>query len=274
MSSSKFTSTAFIGLTTLTIIGSAAGLALIWPHAVSAAKHKSAVLVGEAAAANAPEAAADYQLAAWLDSSNAAAWLGLARTKLAAGQPAGALQALEQAGQGSEAGILRIKTLMELGRTSEAADRAVALTGPGHSPVEITLAALAYAQAGRQSEIPALIPLVAAPEALQRIARVQAGELPLASELYASGLPESSRTLLLKLRPSFERNLLLGRIYAARHTPAGLASATGYLASAAVMNPADVATHRLLAQVYAERNLAAESSKQSALARKLQAGRP
>src|SRR6185369_9119784 len=191
------TQTAFFALSCLTLVSAASALALIWNPAhtavASTAKSQAARLIGEASAADSAEAAVDYQLATWLDPANLAGYLGIARIQIAAGHAETALKALDQAGEGSEASNLRIRTLIELGRTNEAADRAVPLAAPGSSDADIILAALAYALAGRTGDITALTPLVSTPQAAQRIARAEAGNVPLAGELYASGLPESSR---------------------------------------------------------------------------------
>jgi hypothetical protein len=163
---------------------------------------------------------------------------------------------------------------MELGRNNEAADHASALTGKSHTDADIILTALAYAQAGRLSDIPNLIPLVGSPEAAQHISRSQSSSLPLAVELAASGLPESSRRLLMKMVTSFERNILLAQIYFARHTPADDKKASEFLEVAVALNPADAPAHRLLADIYSVRGLTAQSSAQDILASKLEAGRP
>ena len=274
MSHSRAASAAFFTLSTLVVIGSATALAALWPLARAGAKAEAASLIGEAGSGNSAEAAADYHLATWLDPSNPAGYIGLARTQILAGQADAALVTLDRAGEGSEAANLRLRTLIELGRTSEAAGRAATLAVPGRSDADLLLAGLTYALAGRTADIPALIPLVASPQTAQRISRAASGNLALASELFASGLPESSRALLIAQPTSFERNFLLGQILYARHMPDDLKTATDYLESAVTLNPSDVPARRLLASVYSDRGLTAQSTAQTSLANKLESGRP
>ncbi len=265
---------AFFSFSGLILAASATALATTWPAAVGAAHAGASKLVGDAATASLPEAAVDYQLATWLDPSNQAAYLGIARTQIVTGHAETALTALERAGEGSEAAELRIRTLIELGRTSEAATRAATLGASGRSEADITLAALTYALAGRPADIAPLNALVSSPEALQHLARIVAGNVPLAGELYTAGLPESSRNLLLKLPVTFERNLLLGHIYYDQHTTADLSTATGYLTTALTLNPADIEAHKLLAAVYVDRNLPTDAANQNILVQKLLSGKP
>ena len=278
MPRSNASQTRFYVISVITLVSSATVLAITLPPArasmIAAAKSQASELVGEAAGANAAEAAVDYQIASWLDPTNKAAYLGTARIQIAAGNPETAFKALDRAGQGSEASSLRIRTLIELGRTNEAADHAASLTAPEHTDADIILAAQAYALAGRPSDIPALTALVSTPQAAGRIARAQAGNVPLAGELYTSGLPESSRALLVKQPNSFERNLLLGRLYYDQHTTTSLSTATGYLSSAVKLNPSSAEAHQLLAAVYAERKMPSESATETILAKKITSGRP
>ncbi len=274
MHSSPTSNTKILVLATVVIIASAAALAASWPVAVVAARAQAASLIGEAGSANSAEAATDYQLATRLDPSNPAGFVGLAHTQILAGHADAALVTLDRAGEGSEAGRLRLRTLIELGRTNEAADRAASFAVHGRSDSDILLAGLAYALAGRTTDIPALIPLVGSPEAAQRLSRASSGDLPLAAELYASGLPESSRTLLMKQPTSFERNLLLAKILYARHSQPDLASAANYLKIAVALDPSGIAARQLLASVYSDSSLHAESAAQTVLITKLQSGRP
>ena len=274
MSQPKAASAATLTLTAIVIIASASALAGVWPIAVRAAHTQAASLIGEAGTANLAEAATDFRLATWLDPTNPAGYTGLAHTQILAGQPDAALTTLKRAGEGTAAAELRLRTLMELGRTNEAADRAAPFAALGRSDADIVLASLAYALDGRATELPALIPLVSTPEAAQRISRAAAGDLPLAAELYANGLPESSRTLLMKQPTSFERNFLLAQIFYSHHTEGDLASATDYLQTAVALNPSYIPAHQLLANLYADRKFTVESATQTALVAKLQSGRP
>jgi cytochrome c-type biogenesis protein CcmH/NrfG len=265
-------------LSCIVLLSAAGVLAATLPQAhasiQAAGRAQAAKLIGEAASASPPEAAVNYKIATWLDPSNQAGYLGLARIQIAAGNAETALKALERAGEGSEAASLRVRTLIELGRTTEAADRAATLAAAGRPDADIILAAITYALAGRTGDILALIPLVASPEAAGRINRIAAGEMPLAGELYANGLPESSRSLLAKLPMSFERNLLLARLHYDQHTPESLVTATDLLKLAVALNPGNAEAHKFLAAVYTERKLPAEAATQSELAQKLTGGRP
>ncbi|HEX3082486.1 MAG TPA: hypothetical protein VHQ86_04475 [Candidatus Saccharimonadia bacterium] len=268
----------FFGFSTLIFVLAAASIATAWSplrSGLQAASRDQAVqFVSAAASAPPQEAVTDYRLATWLDPHNRDAFLGLARTLIKAGHSESALAALEEAGQGSEAAELRVRTLIELGRSAEAANRATDVAHAGASDADLLLAALAYALSGRSTDITPLIPLTSSPEAAGRLARAQAGNVSLAGELYASGLPESSRALLVKQPTSFERNLLLGHIYFDRGTPADLSTATDYLTNAAALNPSNLEVHQLLATVYTDRGLIAESSAQALLAQKLISARP
>lgn len=274
MHSSPTSNTKILVLATLVIIASASSLAACWPLAVRAAHAQSDSLIEEAGTANSAEAATDYQLATWLNPSNPAGYIGLAHTQILAGHADAALITLDRAGEGSEAGRLRLRTLIELGRTGEAAGRAATIATRGHSDADILLSSLAYALAGRITDLPALIPLVSSPETAQRISRASSGDLPLAVELYASGLPKSSRTLLMKQPTSFERNFLLAKIFYAGHSESDLASATDYLKIAVALNPSNLPAHQLLVRIYSDRKLLPESSAENALIAKLQTGRP
>jgi thioredoxin-like negative regulator of GroEL len=258
--------------------GSSAVLANQWPSVhrllVSTAHIEAAKLVSQAALASPPEASVDYRLATWLDSSNPAGYLGLAQCEITAGQPDAALSILKNAGQGSDATRLGIRTLIELGRTNEAADKASVLSAPGNTDPDLILAGLAYALAQRPQEIPALIASVSSPQAATRLERTQIGNIALADELYLSGLPESSKRLLIKLPTSFERNLLLARINYTQHSSTELSSAADYLVSAIAINPQSADAHLLLADVYADTGHAQESSVQKVLAQDITDGKP
>lgn len=256
------------------MISTATAIAATWPLLRAAGRWESSQLVGEARGANLAEAAVDYHLATKLDPANHAGYLGLARNQIAAGQANLALSSLANAGEGSDATRLRVRTLLELNRRSAAADQASNLTQPGSSDADIELSALADALAGRTDAITPLITAVSSPEAAQHVRRAQTGNLPLAVELYASGLPESSRTLLVSLPTSYERNLLLARIYTTRHSPTDLATATDYLSEAVRLNPSDIEAHQLLAELFTDQGQTAASANQSALIKQLQTGRP
>jgi thioredoxin-like negative regulator of GroEL len=264
----------FWATSSLTIIGTAAVLAACWPATLAAARSQSATLTTAAGHTDGAEAEVDYRLATWLDSHNQAAYIGLARSLILAGRPDEALASLEHAGQGSEVEQLQVRTLIELGRYHQAAIIAAALTAPSRPDADLTLAALADVLADRAANAAALIPHVSSPEAAQRIARAQAGNVSLGAELYATGLLESSSALLMKLPTSYERNLLLGRIRYTRHTATDLVQATDYLTTATALNPSGLEARALLAKVYRDQNQLPDAIRQEALIAKLQSGRP
>jgi len=267
-------SAAFLGLTSLVILGTASVLAAAWPAARAGAKAEAAGLISRAASAPLSEAAADYHLATVLDRHNQSGYLGLARTYIATGQADKALASLEMAGDGSDAAQLRLRTMIELGRVDEAARRAQPLTEAGRSDHDKLLAGLTYALADRGEEIPALVPTAASPDTARRLTRIQTGGLPLATELFNAGLTKSSETVALRQTPSFERSLLLARIYSARHNPSDIEAATNYLRQAAEINPADIGVHQLLVSIYTDQHRTDQAAAEDVLVKRLQAGRP
>jgi hypothetical protein len=274
MDSSRGSSQKFWVIAALALALSTAGLAALWPAALAAAHHQSFGLVADGRRASGGEAFTDYQLAVWLNPANQAAFAGLASAQISNGQPGLALDSLSHAGQSPDVARLKVRTLIELGRNTGAADTARNLTAPGASPNDLVLAALAYAQAGRSSDIAAILPRVGSPEALTRVQRAQAGKLTLAAELSAEGLLNSSRVLLSALSPSFQRNLMLARIDYTRHTDTSLAQAATLLHQAISIEPANPAGHRLLSDVYTEQGNTAAATDETTLLNRLQAGRP
>jgi hypothetical protein len=267
-------SAAFLSFTGLLIVATASGVAYGLPKLHELARRQSIQLSQAAIVAGPTEAETDFHLAAWLDHANEAASLGLARTQIASGQPEAALHTLSRAGQGSEATTLRLRTQLELGHNLAAAQSAASVDIPSASEDTILLVALAYAQAGQSSSIQSLNASLSSPGALQRLARIETGQLPLAEELYVSGLPRSSSTLLKNLPTSFERNIVLAHIAIDSHTATELLPATDYLIEAVALNPASITGHQLLSRVYTDRGLTTEAAAQAALASKLQNGRP
>lgn len=253
----------------------AAGSVALWPNVVAAAHGQAGELVASARTATDPrEVRINYQLALALDPGNQAARLGLAQAQISTGQAEAALVTLEGAGGESAAARLRIRTLTELGRAGSATGAASDLAKATGAEADAVLAGLVYAAAGQPGDIAPLMPLVASPEAVQSLARAEAGNLALATELYAHGLPNSAQRIALKQPVSFERNMLLARLAYDRHTAADLDAAAGYLKVAVIINPADAAAHQFLATIYTEQNLPIESQKQTDLATKILSGRP
>lgn len=275
MKSQHLADAGYLTFTLVLVALTAAGGVALWPTVVAAAHGQAGELVASAQTANDPrEVRINYQLALALDPSNQAARLGLAQSQIAAGQAEDALVTLEGTGGEPAAERLRIRTLIELGRANQAVDTATKLARGTNAEADIVLAALAYAVAGQPTSIAPLMPLVASPEAAQSLARAEAGDLALASELYAHGLPNSAQRIALEQSVSFERNLLLARLAYDRHAAADLDAAAGYLKVAVMMNPADAAAHQFLATIYTEQNLQIESQKQTDLATKIISGRP
>ncbi len=257
------------------LTGSVIGLAALWPVALSLARSESVQLTKEAAAAQGTEATTDYHLAVWLNPANQPAYLGLARTEIAADHTDEALQALDHAGEGSEAARLRVRIDLELGRYHDGAQAADTLAkATDRTEGDIVFTALAYGLDGRTADIKPLMPLVASPDALRRIQRAEAQHYALAAELYSSGLLNSSSALLAKEPAGYERNLLLARICYERHTPASLASAADLLTAANTLNPANLDARRLLVQIYQAQKNSSAADQQNILIAKLVAGRP
>ncbi|MDB5179182.1 MAG: hypothetical protein JWN01_1125 [Patescibacteria group bacterium] len=274
MSNSQPSNVKFWVITTLTLLATAGSAGMLWPLAVQAAHSQAAKFAQEGSAAAGGEAEVDYRLATWLDPTNPTAWLGLARVQIINDQAPNALASLERAGEGSEAKQLQVRTLIELGRVQDAAGAAAALATPSATEPDLLLAATAYALAARPADITRLTARVTSPEGRQRLTRVQNGNITLASELYATGLLRSSSVILAGLPASFERDLLLARVYYARHTPGSLNQAAALLTSAVNLDPSDIEARGLLADTYRAQDNAVEAAKQQALITKLQAGRP
>ncbi len=264
-----------------TIVLSGTLLASLWPAALWLARNESVKLSDEAArvsggdagSAQAREAETDYHLAYWLDHRNAAAALHFATAQLVSDQPQAALKTIAQAGEGSEVRIVRLKAYLELGNTVAAvviADQLAAVP----SDINTKAAVLAYGVGEKQTQLMVLEARVSSPEALQAVKRAEAGQLPLAVDLYATGLLRSSSALLMKLPASKLGSLYLGRINFHWHTKASLATAADYYASAVALDPSDIQTRTEYAGVLTDLGRDAEADKQRQLMAKLAAGTP
>ena len=264
----------YLPIVSAVVLVTAAAIAMTWPYTVAFAHTEAAKLIEQAPYSGAAEASSFYQLASILDAGNHASYVGLAQIQIATGQSSAALISLAYAGEGTAVLKLRLKTLMELRRYDEALNLADSLAKPGASNADIVLSGLAYALAGRARYIDALITRVDSPEAVQRLTRAKAGNVLLATELYTSGLPNSSRALAETQPDTFERDLLLGRIAYAQNTNNSLIAATDYLRAAALINPSNQSTRELLAKIYTARGLFAEGSTQESLAQKIRSGQP
>jgi hypothetical protein len=256
------------------LLAGAGGLAALWPTAHAAARSQSAQLLADGTQAGGTEAANDFLLATYLDPANQAAQTKLAQMQLAQGRPDQALRTLSRAGQGSDVEQLKVRTLMELSQTNAAADEADVLAAPGRPDEDLVLAGLAYAVTGRDAQTRDLAARVGSVEASGRLARATASSVTLATELYASGLLNSSSVILERLAPSYERNTLYARILTDRGTKAGLNQAAKLLNQAVAMDPASIETRRALAEVYRELHHQDAATEQETAIAKLQAGRP
>ncbi len=269
-------------LATATLLVAGLELASSWPRLQIIAHEQSNRFAHQAGqTSDRGEAALKFRLAAWLDPNNPSTQLSLAQLDLAAGQPDQALKRLAQVGEGTNpnsqsATQLRIRTLLELGRYSQAADTATDWMTTTHpqSDSDLVLAGLVYALADRTSDLTNLLASTTSPQAAQSLRRAQTGGILLAAELYATGLPNSSSALLIKQPPSYIRNLLLARLRYSRHTLADLNQAASYLITALRLNPSGLQAHQLLARVYRDQNKLPAASEQDILITKLQAGRP
>jgi cytochrome c-type biogenesis protein CcmH/NrfG len=106
------------------------------------------------------------------------------------------------------------------------------------------------------------------------VQRDLAGKLTLAAELSSSGLLNSSSALLQSLPSSYQRNLMLARIYYTHHTPSQLGQAAALLNQAVTADPAALPARRLLAAVYADQGNQAAAVAQNRLIAQLVSGRP
>ena len=274
MDSAPGSSTKFWVTTVMALLLGTAGVAVLWRLPLSVARQQSANLTAAGDNETGAEALTNFQLAVWLNPSNKSAFAGLAAAQIQNGQPNQALESISHAGHGPAVTRLQVRTLMELGRGAQAANAATRLTSTNSDADDMVLASLALAQVGRTGDIAALMPRVTSPEALTHIKRMEQGKLPLAAELSAAGLLNSSAALLNSLPPSFERNLLLARIYYTRTNPTNLLQAVELLNQAIAMNPSDPNARRLLSDIYTEQGNTNAATTQTMLINKIQAGRP
>jgi cytochrome c-type biogenesis protein CcmH/NrfG len=80
--------------------------------------------------------------------------------------------------------------------------------------------------------------------------------------------------MLLKLPVTYERNLLLSRIYFSQPNQSNLLRAEALLTTAISLQPASINARQLLTVVYRDENKLPQASWQAALVSKLQSGRP
>lgn len=273
MSKSTPSAVKFWVLAWLTLASAAFGLAALWPL-VPAYAHTQSQAFARDAEANRGAAAADYQLAVWLNPANESAHLGLAQAQIAAGHPADALANLNRAGQGSEVMRLTVQACIETGRYQAAAVAASVLITDAPTDSDLVLAALADTLAGQTTAANALTDRLTSPEAAQAIQKATASKFPLAAELYATGLLNGSQHVLLTLPQSYERNLLLARIDYTFHSHDSLTEAAGLLQFAITTNPAGLEARELLGSIDRDLGDTDAAATQTALINKLKSGRP
>ena len=215
--------------------------ASLWPSVLAYSRNESASLTREAGQGTGADAELDYRLAYHLDHGNVTAALHFATAELADEQPQAALDALKAAGEGSDVQRIRIEALLELGNVDAATATGADLAKTDTSDETVRIVALAYGVRRNQDAIAALKARVSSPEALQALSRAQAGNLPLAHDLSATGLNLSTRALLVKLPSSADRDLLLAQTDVRLGTHAMLADAASSYATSLALNPSNLA---------------------------------
>jgi hypothetical protein len=253
---------------------SVASIVVLWPTLLSSAHSESASLISEANKSRGGEAQSDYQLATWLNPDYNVAYADLASAELVDGQPGQALINLTKAGTSIKTTSTKVQALMEVGDNNDAAQAASALTFASATDQDLVLASLAYSSDDQESRVSTLLPRISSPEALHAAKRAQAGKLPLAAQLYAAGLLNSSKQLLINLPASYERNLTLSQIDYDNPTRSNLAKAEELLLNAIALNPASTQSRQLLVKIYRAENKTTLADMQIALINKLQSGRP
>jgi hypothetical protein len=251
-------------ITVMSMVVGAAALASLVHEVFQLARNQSTQLVHNAAAVSPSEAQTDYHLATWLDRHNTSAYLGLAKAQLAAGRADAALYSLQEAGQGSAQSELQIRALLETGRYSAAANAAKHLTT---SSSNTRLAAIASMLAGRAAD--AAMQIQAIPDSSSRteLSRAEASPIALAALLHSSSLIASATITLARQPSSYERDLLLARIYYERRSEPALNQSQHLLQSAVSTTPSSIEARDLLANVYrAQGNIRAATEQQKLVA--------
>jgi hypothetical protein len=274
MSNLQPSSVKFFVIAFLVVVASGSLIALMWPTAITIAHQQAGQLVAEGALTNGGEAEADYHLATLLEPGNTAAHLGLAEQQYSTGQFAAALASQVGAGDTVSSQQIKVEALLQLTRNHDAATAADNLLTVCSTDDCLKLGAFAYDLDGRASDATSLEARVSSPEAARSITLAQAGQIPLAAQLYASGLLNSSSALLLSLPESFERDLMLGQIYATSVQKADLLRAARYLQASTSLQPSNLQAHQLLASVYRSLNQFSNAGQQDQLVSNLLTGRP
>lgn len=256
------------------VVVSTAGLAAsVWPAAHSVAHIQSLRLTQTGQGIGGHEAILDYKLAYWLDRSNTAAALELAKYSLATGQTQLALKQLNGAGESLEALRLRLRTELELNlpSTSQTAQRLLEHAGADD---DLILAAAALAAFNQTDLLGSLKSRISSPEALQRINRLEASITATGLELYVLGLPESSQRILATESSSVPRDITLGHLLARKGTSESLSQARELYLSALRLDPSNQEARQGLFTVYTRLGQSVAADEEAALLARLKAGRP
>jgi predicted negative regulator of RcsB-dependent stress response len=189
-----------------------------------------------------------YQAATLLDPHEPSYRAELAQIYLAGQKPDKALEALQGPENGSDGqtiSIIRSKALVELNRGAEAAQL------PTDTEAAQLQQALALAANGRAQSI-SLNKTLMSGEGRGRLARIQAGGLPLAQELNAQAMPQAALRLLDSLpNDSTLKFQLIAQIKLARPqaTSGDLTSALEATTQGLTVDPASLPLYRLRLQI-------------------------
>jgi hypothetical protein len=258
----------------ITTLASCASAITLWPKIISYASRQSASLTASALQANGGESLVDYQLATWLNPANSAAYAGLAVAQLANNQPNAALVNIANAGDEPDLLPTSIRARIELGQYQTAASLVKQMLAANPTDANLVLAIESLALAHDTSQIQALMTHISSPNALQAAQRVESGDVSFAQQLYSTGLPNASKSMLLNLPVSFERNMLLATIDANLNSTADLYVAQTLLEVAITINPSSVPARQLLIQIDRDNNNLSGASREATLAHSLQSGTP
>jgi tetratricopeptide (TPR) repeat protein len=263
----------FYVVSTITLAGSAfVAAGFVIPSSIGYAKSQSTRYTVAAINEQGTEAALDYRLAAFLDSNNEAAAVGLARVYLAQGRSAEAMELLARVGENQDGLRLRTQILTEVAKYDQAKPIADKLILHGNE-ADILLAAAVYKLGDYRSGLGALDGHLTSAEALQALTRLKTGEVSEALELHVLGLPISSSTLLVKLPDSTPRNLALGDILLQKGDKASLAQAVEYLLAGIKLDPANIELRYKYGEVLQAQKLASEADLQNKLVLRLKQGK-
>ena len=273
MSNSQASNLKLYSVSAVTLVGSAfVAAGFVVPSLQSYAKSESTRYTVAAIKGQGSEAVIDYQLAASLDNHNEAAAVGLARVYLALGRSDEAMRLLERIGKNQGGLRLRAQTLTELGKYEQARSTVGTLLVHGNEGDSL-LAAAIYKLGNYNAELGGLDSRLTSVEALQALSRIRAGNLPLALELRALGLPVSSSTLLMKLPNSTPRNLALGEMLLAKGDKDSLSQAADYLSAGIKLDPSSVELRTVFANVLRAQKKTIEADEQDKLILRLRQGK-